>query len=228
MKLPLPKLYGNMEKHVVLISIFALQIFSSAAGVDAVAKASAPPAATKLIHTVVFVGDSLTEGYGVKKEQAFPEISGGILRAKGVNVKIVNGGISGSVSADSDTRVKWFLKLKPDILVLELGSNDALKGTPIVVIEKNLESALIIADQAHLKTLILGMRIYTNFGPDYTKQFETMFSKLAKKHHAAIVPFLLEDVALKPSLMQADQKHPNADGHAVVAKRVAAALEKIL
>ncbi len=218
-----------MKNHVVLISIFALHILSALADASPAASLSASTKVeARAEHTVVFVGDSLTEGYGVKKEQAFPEISGQLLRAKGLNVKIVNGGISGSVSADADRRVKWFLKLKPDVLVLELGSNDALKGTPVSVIEKNLESALQVADQAHLKVLILGMRIYTNFGPEYSKQFETIFSKLARKHHAALVPFLLEDVALKAGLMQSDQKHPNVEGHAIVAKRVSRALEKIL
>ena len=216
-----------MKNHIVLISIFATQILSAQAGAGPAASSAASSAASTE-RTVVFVGDSLAEGYGVKKEQAFPEIAGELLRAKGLKVKVVNGGISGSVSADADRRVKWFLKLKPDVLVLELGSNDALKGTPVSVIEKNLESALQVADQAHLKTLILGMRIYTNFGPDYTKQFESLFSKLARKHHAELVPFLLEDVALQAALMQSDQKHPNVEGHRIVAKRVATALEKLL
>lgn len=178
--------------------------------------------------TIVFVGDSITEGYGVKQEQAFPAIAGEILKKKGHDVKIVNGGISGSVSADADARVKWFLKLKPDILVLELGGNDALKGTPASQIEKNLDQALKVAVGAKLKVLLLGMRIYTNFGPDYTKQFAELFPRLAKAHKTALIPFLLEDVALKKDLMQSDQKHPNVPGHAKVAERVATELEKLL
>jgi acyl-CoA thioesterase-1 len=217
-----------MKNYLALISIIAFQTLSVSAGAAPSPSRSASTAGVAEERTVVFVGDSLTEGYGVKKEQAFPEIAGELLRAKGLKVKIVNGGISGSVSADADRRIKWFLKLKPDVLVLELGGNDALKGTPVSVIEKNLDSALVVADQAHLKTLILGMRIYTNFGPAYTKQFESLFSKLARKHHAELVPFLLEDVAMKSALMQSDQKHPNAEGHKLVAKRVATALEKLL
>lgn len=184
--------------------------------------------ATSQIHTIVFVGDSITEGYGVKQEQAYPAIAGELLKKRGKEVKIVNGGISGSVSADADARVKWFLKLKPEILVLELGGNDALKGTPAKQIEKNLDQALKVADDAHLKVLLAGMRVFTNFGPEYSKQFADIFPRLAKAHHAALIPFLLEDVAMKPGLMQADQKHPNVEGHARVAVRVADALEKML
>jgi acyl-CoA thioesterase-1 len=188
----------------------------------------ADAASSSSTKTVVFVGDSITEGYGVRQEQAFPAIAGELLRKKNHDVKIVNGGISGSVSADADARIKWFLKLKPDVIVLELGGNDALKGTPIAQIEKNLDKALQVAQDAHIKTLILGMRIYTNFGPDYTKKFTEIYPRLAKAHKAALIPFLLEDVALKPTLMQADQKHPNVPGHAKVAERVASELEKLL
>ena len=180
------------------------------------------------VRTLVFVGDSITEGYGVKQDQAFPAIAGELLRKRGRDVKIVNGGISGSVSADADARVRWFLKLKPDVLVLELGGNDALKGTPVAQIEKNLDRALGVASSAHLKVLLLGMRVFTNFGPEYTKSFSEMYARLAKTHHVALVPFLLEDVALKPGLMQADQKHPSVAGHAIVAKRVADEVEKLL
>lgn len=178
--------------------------------------------------TVVFIGDSITEGYGVKKEQAFPEIAGQLLRKKGYDVKIVNGGISGSVSAEADRRVKWFLKAKPDIVVLELGGNDALKGTPAGVIEKNLDSAIALAKANRVQVLLVGMKIYTNFGPAYSKEFEALFPRLANKHGVPLLPFLLEDVALKKELNQSDMKHPNVEGHAIVAKRVANHLEKLL
>jgi acyl-CoA thioesterase-1 len=125
-------------------------------------------------------------------------------------------------------RARSKFSAKIDVIVLELGGNDALKGTPIAQIEKNLDKALQVAQDAHIKTLILGMRIYTNFGPDYTKKFTEIYPRLAKAHKAALIPFLLEDVALKPTLMQADQKHPNVPGHAKVAERVASELEKLL
>lgn len=178
--------------------------------------------------TIVFIGDSLTEGYGVKQDQAFPAVAQAKLKSDGRDVHVINGGIGGSVSADADRRVTWFLKSKPSILVFELGGNDALKGTPVDVIEKNLDKALTAADGAGLKTLVLGMKVFTNFGPDYARSFEQMYSRLAKKHHAQLMPFLLEGVALNKSLMQADRIHPNAEGHAVVGKNVAAALEKLL
>ena len=188
----------------------------------------AEPAEWASQKTIVFVGDSITEGYGVRQDQAFPAVAGEILRKKKHDVKTVNGGISGSVSADADARIKWFLKLKPAVIVVELGGNDALKGTPVAQIEKNLDRALKVADEAHIKTLVLGMRIYTNFGPDYTKKFSDIYPRLAKAHKAPLIPFLLEDVAFKSNLMQADQKHPSVAGHLKIAERVAQELEKLL
>lgn len=178
--------------------------------------------------TIVVIGDSIADGYGVKKEQAYPEVAAKLLRDGGHQVKMINGGISGSVTAEADRRVTWFLKSKPDIIVLELGGNDGLKGTPANVIEKNLSSAIELAQKNGVKVLILGMRVYTNLGPGYSKEFEAIFPRLAKKYKTALVPFVLEDVAMKKELNQSDMKHPNAEGHALVAKRVAKALEPLL
>lgn len=211
---------------VLAIGLFLLLHCARVDAATSTAVASTP--ASSATKTVVFIGDSITEGYGVRQDQAFPAIAGELLRKKGHDVKIVNGGISGSVSADADARVKWFLKLKPDVIVLELGGNDALKGTPTTQIEKNLDQALKVAGDARVKVLLVGMRIYTNFGPDYTTAFAALFPRLAKAHKTALIPFLLEDVAMKKDLMQTDQKHPNVAGHAKVAERVASELEKLL
>lgn len=184
--------------------------------------------ATAATKTIVFVGDSITAGYGVKKDEGFPERIGEILKSEKIDVKIVNGGISGSVTADADRRIRWYLKSKPDVIVLALGANDGLKGTPVKVIKTNLEKAIDVAKAEKAKVLLAGMRVFENLGADYTKEFAKVFSDLAKEKRVAFIPFLLEGVALDKNLNQDDGKHPNAKGHEVIAKRVAPEISKLL
>jgi acyl-CoA thioesterase-1 len=197
-------------------------------GFTASPQAVRPQAGENGERVIVFIGDSLTAGYGVKKEEAFPDKAGEILRADGHKVKIINGGISGSVTAEANSRVRWFLRAKPSIIVLELGGNDGLNGAPIATIKKNLGNAIVAAQAGGAKVLLLGMRVYTNFGDDYQKKFENIYKDLAQEHKVQLMPFLLKSVAMKRELNQADLKHPNAQGHALVAKDVAAELEKLL
>lgn len=178
--------------------------------------------------TLIFIGDSLTEGYGVNLSEAFPEVVRGRLTTQGHKVRVINGGISGSVSADADRRVRWYLKTKPDVLILALGANDGLKGTPPETVKKNLAAAIDLAKSHQVKVLLCGIRLFTNFGPDYTKKFERIYHELAKEKGVPFIPFLLEDVALKKELNQSDGKHPNAKGHKLIGERVARELEKLL
>jgi acyl-CoA thioesterase-1 len=193
-----------------------------------VATPQAVTPSTKEQKLVLFIGDSLTAGYGVNKEQAFPDRIGVLLKEKGLDVKVVNGGISGSVSAEADARVRWFLKLKPTVLVLALGSNDALKGTPTPQIKKNLGMAIDLAKASGLKVILCGQKVFSNFGPEYSAKFETVYTELAKEKKVDLMPFLLEDVALKKDLNIADGKHPNPKGHDVIAKNLAPYVEKAL
>ena len=177
-------------------------------------------ALAKPVQTVLFIGDSLTAGYGVRKDEAFPALIEKELSRSSTPIKAINAGISGSVSAEADRRLKWQLKNKPSILVLALGANDALKGTPIPVIKKNLTAVIDLAQKNGVKVLLVGIKIFANFGADYASELEAMYKSLAKEKNVAFLPFLLEDVALKKELNQPDGKHPNAKGHEVVAKTV--------
>lgn len=177
---------------------------------------------------IVFIGDSLTQGYGVRSEESYPELVEKKLRDKGFHVKVVNGGISGSVTAEADRRLKWYLKVRPKILVLALGANDGMKGTPPDVIERNLRKTIELAQANHIKVLLSGIRMFSNLGPDYVKKFEAVFPRLARETKVPLIPFLLEDVALQKELNQADMRHPNAKGHEIIAERVSTKLEEIL
>ncbi len=173
---------------------------------------------------IAFIGDSITAGYGVLKEEAFPyrieQLLAGRSGQKNARVIITNAGISGSLSSSASSRVRFYLKLKPQILVLELGANDVLKGTEVSVIQKNLADAIDLALHNNIKVLLLGMKIYTNFGASYTSAFAKIFSDLARDKKIEFMPFLLEGVALNKSRMQPDEKHPNADGHRIIAENL--------
>jgi acyl-CoA thioesterase-1 len=184
---------------------------------------------------IVFIGDSLTAGYGVRKEESFPEVLEQLLAKKNKSLRqglekvmVTNAGISGSLSSSAVSRVRFSLKQNPQILVLELGGNDALKGTANAVIKKNLAEAIDLAQKNKVKVLLIGMKIYSNFGESYTKGFEHIFEDLAKAKKTSLMPFLLEGVALDPALMQLDQKHPNALGHQKIAQNLMKYLEPLI
>lgn len=177
---------------------------------------------------IVFIGDSLTQGFGVRSEEAFPELVEKKLRDKGFDVKVVNGGISGSVTAEADRRLRWYLKVRPKVVVLALGANDGMKGTPPAIIENNLRKAIDLAQANNITVLLSGIRMFSNLGSQYVREFDAIFPRLAKEKKVALIPFLLEDVALQKEFNQADMRHPNAKGHEIIATRVAQKLQEVL
>jgi len=178
---------------------------------------------------VVFLGDSLTEGYEVVPEHAFPTLVGERLRARGwPDIEVVNAGVSGSTSASAVSRLRWQLRGKPDVLVLALGANDGLRGIDPRTTKKNLAEAIDVARGEDVIVLLAGMRMPPNYGGAYTKEFESVFSELAKEKNVALIPFLLDGVAARPELNLVDGIHPNADGYSVVADTVIARLQPLL
>ncbi|WP_413910415.1 arylesterase [Desulfobacula sp.] len=170
---------------------------------------------------VVILGDSISAGLGVEPEQAFPFLVQDMLKQKGFDVvKIINGSISGSTTAGATSRLKWYLKSKPDILVLALGANDGLRGLSIDLMTQNLEKSIILAKKNGIKVILAGMKIPPNYGAEYAKAFESSFVSLAQKHDLPFIEFLLKDVAGKAFLNQADGIHPNPEGHKIIATTV--------
>ena len=170
---------------------------------------------------VVILGDSISAGLGVEPEQAFPFLVQDMLKQKGFAfVNITNGSISGSTTAGATSRLKWYLKTKPDILVLALGANDGLRGLSTDLMTQNLEKAIILAKKNGIKVILAGMKIPPNYGAEYAKAFESSFVFLAQKHDLPFIPFLLKDVAGKSFLNQADGIHPNPEGHKIIASTV--------
>jgi acyl-CoA thioesterase-1 len=177
---------------------------------------------------ILFLGDSLSEGIGLDEEQSFPRLVERNLKAKKHDVVVTNGGVSGSTSASGLTRLKWHLKKPTDILVLELGANDGLRGLKLEETKKNLVAIIKMAKEKKVKVLLLGLLMPPNYGKKYTDEFEAMYKKIATSEKVPFHPFILKDVAGKAELNMPDGVHPNAKGQELVAKTVTEFVEKNL
>ncbi len=185
---------------------------------------------SKSYRTIVFLGDSLTEGYGVSKERGYVSLIEKKLKKEGqLDLKIINGSVSGSTSASAPSRLKWFLKAKPQIIVLALGANDGLRGVKIESIFNNLSKTIKQAQKNKIKILLLGLRMPPNYGVKYTNEFKNIYSRLKKKHKIKyFVPYLLEGVAGEPKLNQPDGIHPNESGHKKLMNNIYPTLRRML
>jgi acyl-CoA thioesterase-1 len=176
----------------------------------------------------VFLGDSLTAGLGLSEEQAFPALLERRLRAAGTPVRVVNAGVSGDTTAGGLSRLPWLLQQNPGVLVVGLGANDALRGQSLDVIDDNLRAIVERATAAGARVLLLGMRVPTNYGPDYAEGFAALYRRLAKSRGVELVPFLLDGVGGHPQLNQPDGIHPTARGQEIVADNVLPHLKRVL
>ncbi|MBC7741709.1 MAG: arylesterase [Bdellovibrionaceae bacterium] len=177
---------------------------------------------------IIFLGDSLTEGYGVAQEAAFPQLIQKKFKEDKLDWTVISSGSSGSTSASTLSRLKWVAKEKPDVVFILMGSNDGLRGLKIEETEKNLGQALEWAKQNKVNVILGQLHVPPNYGKDYFKNFSDIFPRLAKKYNIKLAPFLLDKVAGVPSLNQADAIHPNEKGHLIVADTIYKYLKKEL
>jgi acyl-CoA thioesterase-1 len=177
---------------------------------------------------VIFLGDSLTAGYGLPADEAFPALVAGLARAKGRPLRFVNAGVSGDTTTGGLDRVGWLLEQKPDLLVVGLGVNDVFRGQPIDRIEANLRAIVARAKAAGSRVLLLGMRVPTNYGRDYTEAFAAIYPRIAKAEKVSLMPFLLDGVGGHAELNLDDGIHPNLEGQRLVASNVFAYVERAL
>lgn len=184
------------------------------------------PALPKTV--ILILGDRLTEGYGVEKKDAFPNLLDAKLRKWRDGFQVVNGGSSGSTSASAVRRLQWYEKTHPDLVILALGSNDGLRGVKPEETRRNVEAAIEFCVAHHFRTVLAGLKVPPNYGPEYTAAFEKIFPELAKKHHLPFFAFLLEGVAGDPEMNQADGIHPNERGHERIAENLFQFLKPLL
>jgi acyl-CoA thioesterase-1 len=180
--------------------------------------------------TLLFFGDSLTAGYGLDPDEAFPALIQRKLADSGRDWRVVNAGLSGETTAGGLRRLDWILRQPVDIFVIELGGNDGLRGIPPETSRANLEAMIkrIQTRFPNVKVVLAGMQMPTNMGPDYTRQFAAMYPDLAEKLKVTLIPFLLEGVGGVPRLNLPDGIHPTAEGHKLVAETVWRSLEPLL
>lgn len=175
---------------------------------------------TALKGTIVAVGDSLTAGYGVNEADAYPARLEKKLQAAGLNWQVVNAGISGETSSGTLSRVAWVLKLNPDVVILETGANDGLRGIDPQVTKKNIDETVRILKENRVTVILAGMRMVTSMGRDYTSEFAAIYPAVAKKHNLILIPFFLQGVAGDSKLNQDDGIHPVAEGYQIITDKI--------
>ena len=201
-------------------AVAALGLLLSSCGRQNEPVASGKPVQPAFAGTIVAVGDSLTAGYGVKETDAYPARLENKLRAEGYRWRVVNAGISGETSSGVRSRLAWVLKLKPDIVILETGANDGLRGIDPQVTRKNIEETVRILKENRVAVVLAGMRMVSNLGRDYTGAFAAIYPAVARKFDLILIPFFLQGVAGEPSLNQGDGIHPLAEGYRIVTETV--------
>jgi acyl-CoA thioesterase-1 len=174
--------------------------------------------AVSVAVTVLALGDSLTAGYGLEQDESFPAQLEKALLAAGYAVKVVNAGVSGDTSAGGLARIQWALADRPQIVVVELGANDALRGLDPAQTHANLDQIIARLNQAGCRVILAGMQSPRNLGPDYNNTFDQIYPNLAKRYDLLFYPFFLEGVATDPDLNQVDGIHPNSSGVRLIVK----------
>ena len=182
-----------------------------------------PPSAPPEIQstgTIVAMGDSLTEGLGVPEEKTYPALLQKALRDKGYDYRVVNAGISGETSSGARSRMEWVLRMKPDIIILETGANDGLRGLDPELIRRNIRDMIDAFTAEGIVVVLAGMRKFPNLGPAYSKMFADVYTDVGGDNAVILIPFFLEGVAGVPRMNQPDGIHPTEDGYARVVEHI--------
>ncbi|MEZ4511929.1 MAG: arylesterase [Chloroflexota bacterium] len=205
----------------LLITLYCLLITTSCTTPAATPTPTPPPTTTAEPGlTLLAFGDSLTEGLGVAMEDNYPAQLQRKLQADGYSVEVINGGISGETSSSALSRVEWMLGTHPDIVIVETGANDALRGVDLALTRDNIDQIVGQFSDSGAVVIVAGMQIIQNLGEDYTTEFAAIYPDIAEKHGSILIPFALEGVAADPALNQPDFIHPNAEGYTVMVDHI--------
>ena len=179
-------------------------------------------------HVLVCYGDSITAGHGLPVGQSFPDALQRQLDAQGYHYKVLNQGTSGATTKDAVAGLPVILRLHPEVVIVEFGGNDGLRGLPMEQTRRNLDQVLTGMEAAHIKVLLAGITLPPNYGPDYVQSFDEVFKTLAAKHHVAFVPMIYKDLIHVPGTIQQDGIHPTAKGSQIIAKTLLPTLKPLL
>jgi len=169
---------------------------------------------------IIAVGNSLTAGLGVSEQEAYPALLERKLKQSGHNYQVINAGISGETSSGALSRIGWIIAQHPDIVILETGANDGLRGIPPHVIYENISKTVQLLKDGQVTVVLAGMQMLHNMGPVYTREFVDLYPKVAMEQDIILLPFFLHEVAGNPTLNQPDMIHPTAAGHRIIAETV--------
>ncbi|MCW5967506.1 MAG: arylesterase [Blastocatellales bacterium] len=231
----------NYKQTIRLVALFLLFSAISGCRSDAPIESAAAPAPVAShdnpessqpdltdAPVIVAFGDSLTAGYGLPESQSYPARLQRLLLERGYRYRVINAGVSGDTSAGGVRRIDWALTGDVRILILELGGNDALRGQPPAELKKNLAAIIEKARQQNVRVIIAGMEAPPNLGPDYTREFRSVFRDLSREYNAPLIPFFLDRVGGVEQLNQPDGIHPNEKGTEIVVENVFRVLEPLL
>lgn len=207
--------------HDMLVPAFLVLLWPLTSGVI-------PSSASDQRPRIVAFGDSLTAGLGVQADESYPAQLQRRLDRLGYHYRVINAGVSGDTTAGGLRRVPWILNSKPELVILELGANDGLRGLPIDQTKSNLRQIIRQLQEAGTVVILAGMKLPPNYGEDYTARFEAMYQMLAKEYHLPLIPFFLEGVGGSSSLNQADGIHPTKEGYMVIVEQVLNVLRPVL
>jgi acyl-CoA thioesterase-1 len=213
-----PRLYS----YTVFVDVRRRLIVSILFMVLAVRLPAAAPA------VIVCYGDSITAGYGLAQGQSFPDALDKLLYASGYRYKVENHGTSGATTKDAVATLPIVVRAHPEVVIVEFGGNDGLRGLPLEQSRHNLDQIISTLEAAHIKVLLAGITLPPNYGPEYIQQFNQMFKVLAAEHHAAFVPMIYKDLIHVPGTIQSDGIHPTAKGSEIIAQTLLPALKPLL
>lgn len=207
----------------LLTAVVVLAIAVALAGCDDPPQATPGPAPSQVptsAGTIVCMGDSLTAGYGVEEAEAYPALLESRLRAEGFRYRVVNAGVSGETSSGARSRLDWVLTLDPDIVILETGANDGLRGVDPGLTRRNIAAIVSELQARDIVVVLAGMQMVRNLGSAFTESFRALYPDIAQASGAVLIPFFLEGVAGRPALNQADGIHPTAEGYRVIVDHI--------
>jgi acyl-CoA thioesterase I len=211
--------------------LFTCLLLSAIAFVAAHAAAPAADAAAPVAQqpTILVLGDSISAAYGIRVEQGWVALLQQKLKAQGYGYRVVNASVSGETTSGGAARLARALELhRPQVVILELGGNDGLRGLQLTEVRNNLEAMIRRTRAANARVVLVGMRIPPNYGPTYTREFQGLYSELARQHKLPLIPFFLERVVRNPAMMQEDGIHPSAPAQAVLVDTIWPALQPML
>jgi acyl-CoA thioesterase I len=214
-----------MKRNCAILALLALVALSFWSGCDSSernqgAKGKNESSTTTTRGTIVCVGNSLTEGYGVPEEAAYPVLLEKRLEKEGYPFKVINAGVSGETSSGTLSRIEWIKTLKPDIVILEIGANDGLRGVDPRLTKENVTAIVKALKKERIIVILAGMEMLRNMGPIFTAAFREIYAQVATEENLIRIPFFLEGVAGKSSLNQADGIHPTAEGYRIITEKI--------